>query len=132
MDTHMSDGFSGSAGIAIFKLYGAKAVFGMIGAALLYVVLPPTNKDGSYNRTEFVLRLAAAGVFSIVFGDMVADAINNTSWLAPWIQPYKHKSAIDLMVGAPGWWVSRAVALAMRKREGKDIVELGKEMKEIL
>lgn len=128
----MSDGFSGSAGIAIFKLYGAKAVFGMIGAALLYVVLPPTNKDGSYNRTEFVLRLAAAGVFSIVFGDMVADAINNTSWLAPWIQPYKHKSAIDLMVGAPGWWVSRAVALAMRKREGKDIVELGKEMKEIL
>jgi hypothetical protein len=132
MDTHMSDGFSGSAGIAIFKLYGAKAVFGMIGAALLYVVLPPTNKDGSYNRTEFVLRLAAAGVFSIVFGDMVADAINNTSWLAPWIQPYKHKSAIDLMVGAPGWWVSRAVALAMRKREGKDIVELGKEMKDIL
>jgi hypothetical protein len=132
MDTNMNDGFSGSAGIAIFKFYGAKAVFGMIGAALLYAVLPPTNKDGSYNRTEFVLRLAAAGVFSIVFGDMVADAINNTSWLAPWIQPYKHKSAIDLMVGAPGWWVSRAVALAMRKREGKDIVELGKEMKEIL
>ena len=132
MDTHMSDGFSGSAGIAIFKLYGAKAVFGMIGAALLYVVLPPTNKDGSYNRTEFVLRLAAAGVFSIVFGDMVADAINNTSWLAPWIQPYKHKSAIDLMVGAPGWWVSRAVALAMRKREGKDIVEVVKEVKEII
>jgi hypothetical protein len=128
MDSAMNDGFSGSAGIAIFKLYGAKAVFGMIGAALLYAVLPPTNKDGSFNTKEFVLRLAVAGVFSIVFGDMAADAINN-SWLAEWIQPYKHKSAIDLMVGAPGWWISRAVALGMRKRENKDIVDLVKEVK---
>jgi hypothetical protein len=132
MDTHMSDGFSGSAGIAIFKLYGAKAVFGMIGAALLYVVLPPINTDGSFNKKEFVLRMAVAGVFSCMFGDMAADAINNASWLAPWIQPYKHKSAIDLMVGAPGWWISRAVALGLRKREGKDIVEVVKEVKEII
>lgn len=129
MDNAMNDGFSGSAIAGFFKIYGLKAGFGMLGGALLYVVLPPVNKDGSFNKKEFVLRLAVAGVFSCMFGDMAADAINN-SWLAEWVQPYKHKSAIDLMVGAPGWWVSRAVALGMRKREGKDIVELVKEVKE--
>jgi hypothetical protein len=127
----MNDGFSGTAVASFFKIYGLKAGFGMMGAALLYLVLPPVNKDGSFNKTEFAIRLAVAGVFSIVFGDMAADAINNT-WLAQWVQPYKHKSAIDLMVGAPGWWISRAVALGMRKREAKDIVDLVKEAKETI
>lgn len=124
----MNDGISGAAGFALFKLYGAKAVFGMVGAALLYVVLPPTNKDGSFNAREFAIRLAVAGIFSVMFGDMVADIINNT-WLSAWVQPYKHKSAIDLMVGAPGWWISRAVALALRKRENTDLVDVIKEVK---
>jgi hypothetical protein len=131
MDNAMNDGFSGSAIAGFFKVYGLKAGFGMIGAALLYVVLPPLNADGSFNKKEFAIRLAVAGVFSIMFGDMAADAINN-SWLAAWVQPYKHKSAIDLMVGAPGWWISRAVALGMRKREAKDIVDLVKEVKETI
>lgn len=124
----MNDGLSGAAGVALFKLYGAKAVFGMVGAALLYVVLPPIDKNGHFDKREFVLRLAIAGVFSVMFGDMAADAINN-SWLGPWINPYKHKSAIDLMVGAPGWWVSRAVALAFRKRENTDLIDIIKEVK---
>jgi hypothetical protein len=128
MENQMNDGLSGTALAGFFKFYGLKAGFGMIGAALLYVVLPPLNADGSFNKKEFAIRLAVAGVFSIMFGDMAADAINN-SWLAPWVQPYKHKSAIDLMVGAPGWWISRAVALGMRKREAKDIVDLVKEVK---
>ena len=31
---------------AILKIYGIKAVLGMVGAALLYIVLPPRNADG--------------------------------------------------------------------------------------
>jgi hypothetical protein len=126
MDNHMNDGFSGTALAGFFKVYGLKAGFGMMGAALLYVVLPPLNADGSFNKKEFAVRLAVAGVFSIMFGDWVADMLNH---FAEWTQPYKHKSAVDLLTGAPGWWISRAGALALRKRENKDIVELIKEVK---
>lgn len=112
-------------GVALLKIYGIKAILGMAGAAMLYVVLPPTRPDGSFDKREFVARLAVAGVFSVMFGDMTADALNH---FAPWLQPHKHKSAVDLMCGAPGWWISRAIALFFQNRRGSDIAQIAKDL----
>ena len=40
----------------------------LAGAAMLYIVLPPLNSDGTFNKGEFVARLACAGVFSCLLG----------------------------------------------------------------
>ena len=48
----------------------------------------------------------------------------------PTIGAMVNASAIDLIVGAPGWWVSRAVALWFQRRSDKDITELVKDAKE--
>lgn len=108
-------------GIALLKLYGIKAAIGMIGAAMLYVVLPPVNADGSFNKREFVARLACAGIFSVIFGNPVYNFICSS---VPSIAPVITTSMIDLMVGAPAWWISRAFALWFQKRSGKDIQQL--------
>ncbi len=100
---------------------GSSAAFGMIGAAILYLVMPPVDNQGMFNRKEFVLRLIVAGLFSIFFGDMLASAVNH---FAPWLDVMDNKSAIDLVAGAPGWWVSRAAALWFHRRHDKDIAEI--------
>lgn len=115
-----------AAGIAFFKLYGLKVGLGMIGAALLYFVLPPVEKDGSFNRKEFVARLAVAGLFSSVFGDW---AVHILMEFLPRLGANQHEGAVYLMVGAPGWWISRAIALWFQNRKGSDIGELVKEIK---
>jgi hypothetical protein len=119
----------GEAGFAFFKLYGLKVGLGMIGAALLYVVLPPVKKDGTFDRHEFVLRLACAGVFSTVFGDLAVDTLMH---YLPGIPFASHKGAIYLLIGAPGWWISRAAALWFQKRQDKDIGEIVREAKDIV
>lgn len=108
------------------KAYLLKPIIGMIGAALLYTALPPVKADGSFDRTEFVIRLAAAGIFSHIFGDWAVDILSDLTWL----HAADHKAAVYLVVGAPGWWVTRAVALWLRRRENKDIGEVIKEVKE--
>lgn len=126
----MNDGFS-SAAAAFFAKYGATAGFGMIGAAILYVVLPPVKpgtkgEKPEFNGKEFVLRLTVAGVSSVFFGDMLADAIHH---VAPFLNPYKHQKTVDLMAGAPGWWISRAIALAMYRTNDKDIFQIADKFK---
>ncbi len=116
-------------GVALIKLYGLKAALGMIGAALLYLALPPRKPDGSFDEKEFVARLACAGVFSILFGDWTLQLLVT---YAPALHAEAHAKAVDLMTGAPGWWISRAIALWFQKRRDKDIAELGKEAKESL
>ncbi|RAN49237.1 hypothetical protein RB25_08245 [Herbaspirillum rubrisubalbicans] len=114
---------------AILKIYGIKAVLGMVGAALLYIVLPPRNLDGSFNEKEFVVRLACAGAFSIMFGDLAfAVLLQHVPTIAAVLGP----KPVDLMVGAPAWWVTRAVALWFQRRQGKDIAELARDVKETL
>jgi hypothetical protein len=116
-----------AAGFAFFKLYGLKVGLGMIGAALLFFVLPPIRKDGSFDQKEFVARLAVAGVFSVVFGDW-AIAVVMAKW--PWLMVSEHSAPMYLLVGAPGWWISRAVALWFQKRRDKDIAEIVQDVKE--
>lgn len=122
----MSEPTYGAAGFAIIKFYGIKALLGMVGAAILYMALPPKNPDGSFNEREFVFRLIIAATFSLFFGDWVADIMNN---FLPWLNPYKHQKTVDLLTGAPGWWISRAAALWLYNRRGKDIGEVAQEVK---
>jgi hypothetical protein len=124
----MSEEVTGSTTAAAFIAnQGSSAVFGMIGAVILYLVLPPVDNNGKFDRKEFALRLLVAGLFSIFFGDMLASTLQH---FVPWLEPLKNKSAVDLLAGAPGWWVSRAAALWFHKRHDKDISEIIKEVKE--
>jgi hypothetical protein len=116
-----------AAGFVFFKTYGFKVGMGMLGTAFLFCVLPPVDKDGRFNRKEFAARLAAAGVASAVFGDWII-AMLMAKW--PWLQLHDHAAPIYLIVGAPAWWIGRAVALWLRRREGKDIGEIVSEVKE--
>jgi hypothetical protein len=127
MKEHMN-GPGEAAGVAFFKAYGLKVGLGMIGAALLYLVLPPITKDGTFDRKEFVMRLACAGLFSTMFGDWAVDVLGN--W--PALHAGGHRGAVYLLVGAPGWWISRAVALWFQGRRDKDIGEMVKDVKDTI
>jgi hypothetical protein len=126
MENPMSE--PGGVGIAaFFKFYGLKVGIGMIGSALLYFVLPPVTKDGKFNQHEFVMRLICAGLFSCMFGDWAVQLLGEY-W--PRLHAEKHTSAVYLMVGAPGWWISRAIALWFQNRRDRDIGEVIKEVKD--
>jgi hypothetical protein len=124
---NMTDPSSGGAAYLAAKTIGGKALMGMIGAALLYAVMPPLNKDGTFNRTEFVLRLACAGAFSIVFGDWSVQLFME---FAPRLHAENHVGAVWLMTGAPGWWVSRWAAIWLHNRRNKDAGEIIQELKQ--
>jgi hypothetical protein len=123
----MTDPSSGGAAYYLAaKTIGGKAVMGMIGAAMLYAVMPPLNRDGTFNRREFAVRLACAGVISAVFGQWAVDLL---MLHFPTIQADKHPAAVYLLTGAPGWWVSRAAALWLQRRRDKDAGEIFNEIK---
>lgn len=114
----MNDELTGSVGVAIIKAYGIKACLGMIGSALLYASFPPRRPDGSYDQREFVARLVIAAIFSSLFGDWVIALLSEH---ASWLHAGRFPAPIYLMVGAPGWWISRAAALWFYRREEQDL-----------
>jgi hypothetical protein len=126
MRSEMTDPSSGGAAFLAAKAIGGKALMGMLGAALLYAVMPPVNKDGTFNRAEFVIRLACAGTFSIVFGDW---AVTMLMEFLPRLHADKHVGAVWLLAGAPGWWFSRAAALAMYRHRDKDLLQVWNKFK---
>lgn len=115
-------------GAGALKALGIKACLGMVGAAVLYLMMPPERPDGTFNRHEFASRLAVAGLCSMLLGDWAVDVING---LAPWLMAAQHPAPFWLASGAPGWWVSRWVALWIYKRKGKDIGQVVRDAKEI-
>lgn len=117
----MTTGETAVAGAALIKLYGFKAAVGMMGAAALYVVLPPRKANGEFDEREFVARLALAGMASCFFGDWVLQLLVS---YAPALHAENHSKAVDLLTGAPAWWFSRGIALWFQKRSGRDIGEL--------
>lgn len=117
---------SGAIGAATVKAIGVKASLGMAGAAVLYLLMPPERPDGTFNRHEFVARVAVAGMCSLLLGDWVVDVLNG---LLPWIKASAHPHPFWVASGAPGWWVSRAVALWLYKRKDKDIGEMVDDVK---
>lgn len=113
--------------LAFLKVTGLKAVIGAVGACLLYLALPPVNKDGTFNQREFAYRLSSAAVFSSLFGDWAVSLIH---FQFPLLRVLEHtESAIYLLVGAPAWWITRLVATTLRRREGRDIPTIWKEFK---
>ena len=112
---------SGAFGVAAAKMIGLKALLSMIGAAILYMVMPPERLDGSFSRSEFAARLGVAVFFSILLGDWVVSVVEG---LAPWLKAAQHPEPFWVASGAPGWWVSRAAALWLYNRRSKDIGEL--------
>ncbi len=126
MADHQSTSSFADAAIAVSQTAAGKAGAGMLGAVILYAVAPPLNKDGTWNRREFIARLLVAGLFSNFFGDWSVDIIAH---FAEWAHPEKHRAAVYLITGAPGWWISRWIALALRRRQDKDIVEVADELK---
>ena len=109
---------------AAIKAIGLKASLGMAGAAVLYLLMPPERPDGTFSRNEFAGRLTVAGLCSILLGDWAVDVVNG---LAPWLFAAKHPAPFWLACGAPGWWVSRAIALWIYRRRGEDIGQMIKD-----
>lgn len=126
MVSEMSDMPTESGAFLAVKTLGAKAVMGMIGATLLYAVMPPLNSDGTFNRSEFIVRLACAGVCSMVFGQWGVDLFTE---FFPRLGAEKHPAAVFLLTGAPAWWVSRWAAVWLHKRKDKDLGEVYDEVK---
>lgn len=116
---------SGAAFLAA-KSLGLKAVMGMVGAALLFASAPPVKKDGTFDRVEFVARLATAGIFSMVFGQWAVDLFME---FYPRLGADKHPAAVYLLTGAPAWWVSRWAAVWLHKRRNKDLGEVIDEVR---
>lgn len=125
-DPTSSSSAMADAAMAIGQTVAVKAGAGMLGAVLLYAVMPPVNKDGTFNRREFVARLLSAAVFSVFFGDWSVDIVNH---FAEWLHVDKHRAAVYLLTGAPGWWVSRWAALWLRRRQNKDLGQVAGELK---
>ena len=125
----MSDYQSGFSEIvlAFAKVTGLKVIMGVMGTVVLYLAVPPVDKEGKFDRREFFYRLCTAGIFSSTFGDAAVSAIHNT---LPFLGAIDHPAAVYLLVGAPGWWVSRLVATTLRRREAKDLPELLREFKD--
>jgi hypothetical protein len=107
---------------------GAKVGLGMAGAAILYLVMPPERLDGTFSKREFAARLAVAGFFSVLLGDWTVAVVDG---LVPALKAAAHPAPFWLASGAPGWWVSRAVALWFYKRSDKDLGEMVQDAKQM-
>lgn len=125
----MSDYLSGAPEVvlAFAKVTGLKVIMGIMGTVILYLAAPPLDKDGNFDRREFFYRMCTAGVFSSTFGDAAVGALHST---LPFLGAVDHPAAVYLMVGAPGWWISRLIATTLRRREGRDIPEVLDEFKD--
>lgn len=95
---------------------------------MLYLAFPPKNPDGTFNRHEFVWRLAFAIAMSTLCGDWFVSVVDG---LVPWIKANEFPGVFYAAVGAPAWWTSRAVAVWMHRRDEKDIGEIVKDVKEL-
>jgi hypothetical protein len=73
---------------------------------------------------EIGARVFLAGISSTFGGDWVVDVVQG---LAPWTMAAKHPAPFLMLTGALGWYVGRAVALWLYKRQDKDAGELVKE-----
>jgi len=105
---------------------------------LLYAVLPPgrpvkkgATVDAAHYRSEatkeFIARLAVAVVFSVLFGDYVVDLMTEHF---PGALAAKHPHVWYVVSGAPGWWVTRWVALWLYKHRNKDAGQIADEIKD--
>lgn len=132
---------SAAAAILAMKAWLIKALLGMLGAALLYLVLPPGDplpkqalpkQRAAYMARrkriarEIVLRIGMAGIFSLLLGDWTVAVLDHS---LPWLMAGSNPHPFWLACGAPGWWISRWIALWLHRREAEDIAEVISDLK---
>lgn len=94
-----ADGASGAAvGVGLLKLLPAG-----LGAAIMVAVDPPRN------RREMFARAFVALAMSYLFSDAAAAYVAS---VAPaWFDVVKHRTALDGLIGAFGWFVAGGAAV---------------------
>jgi len=115
--------------LGLIKAYGFKAVCGAIGVSMLYLALPPLNKDGTFNRKEFICRMAAAIIFSTWLGDWFVSVVDG---VLPMVKAHEFPGVFYAFIGAPAWFITRGIAVWMHNRQDKDIGEVIKDAKDIV
>lgn len=125
MDHNMAEPASSAA-----AALGIKASMGIVGAALLYMLLPPGRPgDKPTTRREMArelgIRFAFAGITSAAGGDWLIDVIHSH---LPSLLADRHPTPFLMASGAVGWYIGRAVALWLYKHQDKDIAEIRREL----
>lgn len=128
MEHNMADPTSSAAAVAL----GTKAGLGIVGAALLYMLMPPGRPDGQVTTRremarEIGIRFAFAGITSAAGGDWLIDMLQQ---LAPSLLAAKHPTPFLMAAGAVGWYIGRAVALWIYRRQDRDIAQLRSEWRQ--
>lgn len=120
-----------ASGIAAAQAIGSNALAGILGAALLWMVMPP-GRPGDAHTTrkelgrEVGVRIVFAGISAAMCGDWVVDMVQS---LAPFLLAAKHPTPFLIASGALGWYAGRAVALWIYRRQDRDAGQLIDEIK---
>lgn len=129
------------AGLLAAKLASIKGVAGLIGAAMLYMLMPPgppvaagtvISDPKAYawaTRKELGIRFAFAFMSSEWMGGWFVDFLQAN---AAWLQAGKHPMVFVGMMGAGGWYAGRWVALWLHKRQNTGLDEVVKDVKELI
>lgn len=123
------------------KLAGLKGMAGLIGAALLYMLMPPgppvqagtvISDPKAYKwatRKELGVRFSFAFLTSELLGEWFVDFVSAN---AAWLQADKHPIVFVGAMGAFGWYVGRWVALYLHKRQNTGLDDVVKDVKGML
>jgi hypothetical protein len=128
MEHNMADPTSSAAVAAL----GTKAGLGIIGAALLYMLMPPGRPDDQPTTRremarEIGVRFTFAGITSAAGGDWVIDMLQQH---LPSLLAAEHPTPFLMASGAVGWYIGRAVALWIYRRQDRDIAQLRDEIRD--
>lgn len=123
------------------KTLTLKGVAGLIGAAMLYMLMPPgppvqagtvISDPKAYTwatRKELGIRFGFAFLTSELAGAWFVDFLQAN---AAWLQAGKHPLVFIGMMGAGGWYFGRWVALWLHKRQNTGLDQVIKDAKELL
>lgn len=120
------------------KTITIKGLAGLIGAAMLYMLMPPgppvvagsiVMDPKAYRwatRKELGIRFAFAFLSSELAGEWFVDFVQAN---AAWLQAQNHPTVFIGLMGAGGWYLGRWVALWLHKRQNTGLDEVIKEVK---
>lgn len=131
-------GILSAAWSALTKVVTFKGLAGMLGAGMLYMLMPPgppvmagtvISDPKAYRwatRKELCIRFAFAFMSSEWAGDWFVDVVANN---AAWLQAAKHPNVFIGMMGAGGWYAGRWVALWLHQRQNTGLDQVIKDVK---
>lgn len=125
----------------ITKTFSLKGLAGLIGAAMLYMLMPPgppvvagsvISDPHAYRwatRKELGIRFAFAFATSELAGEWFVDFVQAN---AAWLQAGKHPMVFIGVMGAGGWYFGRWVALWLHQRQNTGLDDVVKDVKGML